>query len=76
MPDLYLWRRLRAGRLAWGVPLQAAIAACHACAETAEATDWMSVAEQYEGSARVAGSPVSWWNRAVALGMAYGPEAG
>jgi hypothetical protein len=61
MPDLYLWRRLRAGRLAWGVPLQAAIAACHACAETAWLTrpNWLRVAEQCEWSARAAGSPVS-----------------
>jgi predicted RNA polymerase sigma factor len=56
--------------------LQAAIAACHARAETAEATDWVRIAELYEQLARLTGSPVVEVNRAVALGMAYGPEAG
>jgi predicted RNA polymerase sigma factor len=56
--------------------LQAAIAACHARAETAEATDWVRIADLYEQLARVTGSPVVEVNRAVALGMAYGPEAG
>jgi RNA polymerase sigma factor (sigma-70 family) len=55
---------------------QAAIAACHARAETAEATDWVRIAELYESLARLTGSPVVEVNRAVALGMAYGPEAG
>jgi RNA polymerase sigma factor (sigma-70 family) len=56
--------------------LQAAIAACHARAETAEATDWVRIAELYEQLARLTRSPVVEVNRAVALGMAYGPEAG
>ncbi len=56
--------------------LQAAIAACHARAETAEATDWVRIADLYELLARATGSPVVEVNRAVALGMAYGPEAG
>jgi predicted RNA polymerase sigma factor len=56
--------------------LQAAIAACHARAETAQATDWVSIADLYERLARITGSPVVELNRAVALGMAYGPEAG
>jgi predicted RNA polymerase sigma factor len=56
--------------------LQAAIAACHGRAETAEATDWMRIAELYESLARLTGSPVVEVNRAVAIGMAYGPEAG
>jgi predicted RNA polymerase sigma factor len=56
--------------------LQAAIAACHARAETAEATDWARIADLYEQLARLTGSPVVEVNRAVALGMAYGPEAG
>jgi RNA polymerase sigma factor (sigma-70 family) len=56
--------------------LQAAIAACHARAETAEATDWVRIADLYEQLARLTGSPVVEVNRAVALGMAYGPEAG
>jgi RNA polymerase sigma factor (sigma-70 family) len=56
--------------------LQAAIAACHARADTAEATDWVRIARLYEQLARRTGSPVVEMNRAVALGMAYGPEAG
>jgi RNA polymerase sigma factor (sigma-70 family) len=56
--------------------LQAAIAACHARARTAEATDWMRIAALYDRLSVVARSPVVELNRAVALGMAYGPEAG
>ncbi|HEX5907164.1 MAG TPA: DUF6596 domain-containing protein [Propionibacteriaceae bacterium] len=56
--------------------LQAAIAACHARAETAEATNWVRIAKLYERLARLTGSPVVEVNRAVAIGMAYGPEAG
>ena len=56
--------------------LQAAIAACHARAETAEATDWVRITKLYEELARLTGSPVVEVNRAVALGMAYGPETG
>jgi RNA polymerase sigma factor (sigma-70 family) len=56
--------------------LQAAIAACHALADTPEATDWVQIAGLYEQLARRTGSPVVEVNRAVALGMAYGPEAG
>jgi RNA polymerase sigma factor (sigma-70 family) len=56
--------------------LQAAIAACHARAETAEATNWVRIADLYQRLARITGSPVVEVNRAVALGMAYGPEAG
>ena len=56
--------------------LQAAIAACHARAEAAEARDWVRIADLYEQLARVTGSPVVEVNRAVALGMAYGPQAG
>jgi RNA polymerase sigma factor (sigma-70 family) len=56
--------------------LQAVIAACHSRAGTAEATDWVRIADLYERLARVTGSPVVEVNRAVALGMAYGPQAG
>jgi RNA polymerase sigma factor (sigma-70 family) len=56
--------------------LQAAIAACHARAEMAEATNWVRIADLYEQLARLTGSPVVEVNRAVALAMAYGPEAG
>lgn len=56
--------------------LQAAIAACHARALTAEETDWARIAALYESLARIARSPVVELNRAVALSMAYGPAAG
>jgi RNA polymerase sigma factor (sigma-70 family) len=56
--------------------LQAAIAACHGRARTADATDWRRIAELYEQLARMAPSPVIELNRAVAVGMAFGPEAG
>jgi predicted RNA polymerase sigma factor len=53
--------------------LQAAIAACHARALTAEDTDWVMIAAIYETLADVSPSPVVELNRAVAIGMAYGP---
>jgi predicted RNA polymerase sigma factor len=56
--------------------LQAAIAACHARARTAEQTDWVEIAALYAALAVLTPSPVVELNRAVALGMAYGPEAG
>ncbi len=56
--------------------LQAAIAACHARARTAEETDWARIASLYETLARVTPSPVVELNRAVALAMAFGPAAG
>lgn len=56
--------------------LQAEIAACHARAATADDTDWIMIARLYETLAEVAPSPVVELNRAVALGMAYGPQAG
>ena len=56
--------------------LQAAIAACHARARSAAATDWVRIASLYEQLARMSGSPVVELNRAVALSMAYGPSAG
>jgi RNA polymerase sigma factor (sigma-70 family) len=56
--------------------LQAAIAACHARARTAEQTDWGRIAALYEQLGEVAPSPVVELNRAVAVGMAYGPAAG
>jgi predicted RNA polymerase sigma factor len=56
--------------------LQAAIAACHARAGTAAETDWPRIAALYEALARVAPSPVVELNRAVAVGMAFGPAAG
>ena len=56
--------------------VQAAIAACHARARTPEATDWVRIAALYDRLSEIAPSPVVELNRAVALGMAYGPEAG
>ena len=56
--------------------LQAAIAACHARARRAAATDWPRIAALYGVLAQVAPSPVVELNRAVAVGMAYGPAAG
>ncbi|MGY1692996.1 RNA polymerase sigma factor [Geodermatophilus sp. SYSU D01105] len=56
--------------------LQAAIAACHARARTAEETDWVRIAALYEALAEVAPSPVVELNRAVAVSRAYGPAAG
>jgi RNA polymerase sigma factor (sigma-70 family) len=67
----------RAEALGIGVyGLQAAIAACHARAARAEDTDWIRIAALYETLARLSPSPVVELNRAVALGMAFGPHAG
>ena len=56
--------------------LQAAIAACHARARTAEETDWTQIVALYDALAQLMPSPVVELNRAVALGMAFGPAAG
>jgi RNA polymerase sigma factor (sigma-70 family) len=56
--------------------LQAAIAACHARAATADATDWQRIAALYDALSQVAPSPVVELNRAVAVGMAFGPAEG
>jgi RNA polymerase sigma factor (sigma-70 family) len=56
--------------------LQAAIAACHARARTAEETDWVRIVALYDALAQLAPSPVVELNRAVALTMAFGPAAG
>ena len=56
--------------------MQAAIAACHARAARAEDTDWARIAQLYAALAEVTPSPVIELNRAVAVGMASGPEAG
>lgn len=56
--------------------LQGAIAACHARARTAEETDWPRIAALYDALAELAPSPVVELNRAVAVGMAFGPAAG
>ncbi len=56
--------------------LQAAIAACHARATTPDDTDWGRIAALYDALSQVAPSPVVEVNRAVALAMAFGPQAG
>jgi RNA polymerase sigma-70 factor, ECF subfamily len=56
--------------------LQAAIAACHARAHAPEETDWVEIVALYDALARIAPSPVVELNRAVAIGMAFGPRAG
>jgi RNA polymerase sigma factor (sigma-70 family) len=56
--------------------LQAAIAACHMRARRAEETDWAAIVELYDALLRMNPSPIVALNRAVAVGMAEGPEAG
>ncbi len=56
--------------------LQAAIAACHATAADAAATDWAAIVRLYGQLARLVPSPVVELNRAIAVGMAQGPAAG
>jgi RNA polymerase sigma factor (sigma-70 family) len=56
--------------------LQAAIAACHARALTADATDWIRIATLYAQLSVLLQSPVVELNRAVAVTMAFGPQAG
>ncbi|MFO1311218.1 MAG: RNA polymerase sigma factor [Burkholderiales bacterium] len=56
--------------------LQAAIAACHARALAAADTDWHRIAALYDALAQAMPSPVVELNRAVAVSMAFGPEAG
>ena len=56
--------------------LQAGLAACHARARTPGETDWMRIVALYDALAQAAPSPVVELNRAVAIGMAFGPQAG
>jgi RNA polymerase sigma factor (sigma-70 family) len=56
--------------------LQAALAACHARAHRASDTDWERIVALYDALAQINPSPVVELNRAVAVGMAYGPQAG
>jgi predicted RNA polymerase sigma factor len=56
--------------------LQAAIAACHARARTAEETDWTRIAALYDALSQLMPSPIVQLNRAVALAMAFGPATG
>jgi len=64
-------RRRRAGPF----QIQAAIAACHATAPSLDETDWPQIVGLYDQLRRVLPSPLVDLNRAVALGMAQGPEA-
>ena len=69
----------RAQRLGGGAKpyaLQAAIAACHMRARTAEETDWDRIVLLYDALLQVNPSPIVALNRAVAVGMAQGPAAG
>lgn len=56
--------------------LQAAIAGCHARARTAKATDWTRIVALYDALVELTQSPVVELNRAIAVGMAFGPGAG
>jgi RNA polymerase sigma-70 factor (ECF subfamily) len=56
--------------------LQAAVAACHARARNAGETDWVRIVAFYDALAQLAPSPVVDLNRAVAVSMAFGPDAG
>jgi RNA polymerase sigma factor (sigma-70 family) len=71
-----LTRAERLGGAGGRYALQAAIAACHARAARPEDTDWERIAAIYEVLAAVTGSPVVELNRAVAVSMASGPQAG
>jgi predicted RNA polymerase sigma factor len=81
--QLLIRRGLRALTRAEGIgaplgpyALQGEIAACHARAHTAEETDWERIAALYDALAQLAPSPIVELNRAVAVTMAFGPEAG
>jgi RNA polymerase sigma-70 factor (ECF subfamily) len=71
-----LARAERDGSASGPYALQAAIAACHARARTAEARDWDRIATLYDALAGVVPTPVVELNRALAHAMAYGPAAG
>src|SRR5205809_1802711 len=71
-----LERAQRLGAAIGAYTLQAAIAACHARAATAAETDWLRIVALYDAVAQLTHSPVVELNRAVAVGMAFGPAAG
>jgi RNA polymerase sigma factor (sigma-70 family) len=70
-----LTRAQQMGGIAGPYTLQAAIAACHARARKAEATDWGQISALYGLLNQVTPSPVIELNRAVAVSMAEGPQA-
>lgn len=71
-----LARAERLSRARGPYTLQAAIAACHARARQANDTDWNRIASIYDELATTMPSPIVDLNRAVAYGMAFGPERG
>jgi predicted RNA polymerase sigma factor len=71
-----LERALGTGASRGSYTLQAAIAACHARARTGEETDWRAIVELYGELLAVVDSPIVALNRAVAVAMAEGPQAG
>jgi RNA polymerase sigma factor (sigma-70 family) len=71
-----LERSERLGAALGPYTLQAAIAACHAQARTVDETDWTRIVALYDALAQLAPSPIVELNRAVAVGMAFGPAAG
>ncbi len=71
-----LLRAERLGRPPGPYVVQAAIAVCHAQAAAAADTDWPRIAALYQTLAMIAPTPVAELNRAVAVGMAYGPARG
>jgi RNA polymerase sigma-70 factor, ECF subfamily len=70
-----LERAQRTGGALGPYTLQAAISACHARARTAADTDWEGIVALYDALAQLMPSPVVELNRAVAIGMAFGPAA-
>jgi RNA polymerase sigma-70 factor, ECF subfamily len=70
-----LERAKRSGGALGPYTLQGAIAACHARARVASDTDWEGIVALYDALAQLMPSPVVDLNRAVAIGMAFGPEA-
>lgn len=71
-----LHRAMALGKPLGPYTLQAAIAACHARARRYDDTDWVRIVALYDALAQVTQSPVVELNRAVAMAMAFGPEAG
>jgi RNA polymerase sigma factor (sigma-70 family) len=71
-----LLRAERLGRPPGPYMVQAAIAACHAGARTPEETNWRQIAALYQTLTQIAPTPVVELNRAVAVGMAFGPAQG
>jgi RNA polymerase sigma-70 factor (ECF subfamily) len=56
--------------------VQASLAECHAIAPSPAATDWRRIVSLYDDLLTLSPSPVAWFNRAIAVGMCDGPEAG